>query len=81
MVFMSAPSSAVDLDPVVAQRVAVFQIHEAQAGRTFDGARIEQDRDHLGFAVHLVEEHRHVENPWRHRCHTGKEDDRILWAD
>ena len=55
-------ASAVDFDSVVPQRIPILEFHESQAGRAFNGAGIEQDRGHLGFAVHFVEQHRHVEN-------------------
>src|SRR5216684_273548 len=78
VVILSAFSSAIDFDSIVAQCISVFEVHETQTRRTFDGARIEQDSWHLGFPVHFVQEHRYVKNSRRHRCHAGQKDEGVL---
>src|SRR5579863_1566525 len=67
MVFIDALSSAVDLDPVVAERAPLVQVHEPQAGRSLDRAGIEQNRRYLDLALHLVEQLGHVIDTGRHR--------------
>src|ERR1035438_10021398 len=60
IVFIWSPVfSAINFHSIVAQCIPIFQVHETQARGTFDGTGIEQDRRHLGLAVHLVKEHRH----------------------
>ena len=63
------------MTPIIAQRVPILQIHEPQARCAFDGAWVEQDCRDAGFAMHLVEELRHMIDPGCHRRHAGQEYD------
>src|SRR5687767_7361936 len=82
IVFMTVPS-AVNLDAIVAQCFPIFEVHESQSGRAFDRTGIEQDSRDLGLPLQLIEQLRHMVEPWRYGRDSRQEHNalgRIVWC-